>query len=99
MQSEPDEEGWVTIGKGGRKPGASKVEAAELLERRKKKKQKVEVARHDCLFSLFAGNQKSFARQASKFGRCRWGTGRPEETFWATGSENVNRKHNSELEI
>ena len=41
LQSEPDEEGWVTIGKGGRKPGASKVEAAELLERRKKKKQKV----------------------------------------------------------
>ena len=41
LQSEPDEEGWVTIGKGGRKPGASKVEAAELLERKKKKKQKV----------------------------------------------------------
>ena len=39
LQSEPDEEGWVTIGKGGRKPGASKVEAGELLE--KKKKQKV----------------------------------------------------------
>ena len=87
MQSEPDEEGWVTIGKGGRKPGASKVEAAELLERRKKKKQKVEVARYDCLFSLFAGNQISFAvslaREASKFGRC--GTGQPEETFWAIG--------------
>ena len=41
LQSEPDEEGWVTIGKGGRKPGASKVEAAELLDKKKKKKQKV----------------------------------------------------------
>ena len=41
LQSEPDEEGWVTIGKGGRKPGASKVEVAELLEKKKKKKQKV----------------------------------------------------------
>ena len=41
LQSEPDEEGWVTIGKGGRKPGASKVEAGELLEKKKKKKQKV----------------------------------------------------------
>ena len=41
LQSEPDEEGWVTVGKGGRKPGASKVEAAELMEKRKKKKQQV----------------------------------------------------------
>ena len=41
LQSEPDEEGWVTIGKGGRKPGASKLEAAELLDKKKKKKQKV----------------------------------------------------------
>ena len=40
LQSEPDEEGWVTVGKGGRKPGASKVEAAGLLEKKKKKKQK-----------------------------------------------------------
>lgn len=40
LQSEPDDEGWITIGKGGRKPGASKVDAAELLEK-KKKKQKV----------------------------------------------------------
>lgn len=39
LQSEPDDEGWITIGKGGRKPGASKVDASELLE--KKKKQKV----------------------------------------------------------
>ena len=41
LQSEPHEEGWVTIGKGGRKPGANKVEAGELLEKKKKKKQKV----------------------------------------------------------
>ena len=41
MQSEPDEDGWVTVGKGGRKPGASKVEAAELLEKKQRKKQKV----------------------------------------------------------
>lgn len=40
LQSEPDDEGWITIGKGGRKPGASKVDASELLEK-KKKKQKV----------------------------------------------------------
>lgn len=49
LQSEPDEEGWVTIGKGGRKPGASKVEAAELLER-KKKKQKVALILKLCKF-------------------------------------------------
>lgn len=41
MQSEPDEEGWVTVGKGGRKPGATKVDIVELQERKKKKKQKV----------------------------------------------------------
>lgn len=40
LQSEPDDEGWITIGKGGRKPGASKVDASELLEK-KKKRQKV----------------------------------------------------------
>lgn len=42
LQSEPDEDGWVTVGKGGRKQGASKVDAGELLEaKKKKKKQKV----------------------------------------------------------
>lgn len=36
LQSEPDEEGWVTIGKGGRKPGAKKMEATDLPVKKKK---------------------------------------------------------------
>ncbi|EDO44850.1 predicted protein [Nematostella vectensis] len=37
-RGQPDEEGWITVGKGGRKPGATKVDAAEIQEKRKKKK-------------------------------------------------------------
>ncbi|XP_028395115.1 ribosomal RNA-processing protein 7 homolog A-like [Dendronephthya gigantea] len=41
LQSEPDEEGWVTVGKGGRKSGAKKVEATDLPEKKKKKMQQL----------------------------------------------------------
>ena len=37
-QNQPDDEGWVTVGRSGRNPGAPRLDAAELQERRKKKK-------------------------------------------------------------
>jgi hypothetical protein len=40
-RGKPDEEGWITVGKGGRKPGASQVDAAELKDKKKKKKKVV----------------------------------------------------------
>lgn len=38
-RGQPDEDGWITVGKGGRKPAASQKDAAELKEKKKKKKQ------------------------------------------------------------
>jgi len=37
-RNQPDDEGWVTVGRGGRNPAAPRLDAAELQERRKKKK-------------------------------------------------------------
>lgn len=37
-QNQPDDEGWVTVGRSGRNPAAPRLDAAELQERRKKKK-------------------------------------------------------------
>ncbi|KAK3725003.1 hypothetical protein QZH41_017483, partial [Actinostola sp. cb2023] len=40
-RGQPDDEGWVTVGKGGRKPGASQIDSSELKEKKNKKKQAV----------------------------------------------------------
>ena len=37
-RNQPDDEGWVTVGRGGRNPAAPRLDAAELQERRRKKK-------------------------------------------------------------
>ena len=37
-QNQPDDEGWVTVGRSGRNPAAPRLDAAELQERRNKKK-------------------------------------------------------------
>ena len=37
-QNQPDEEGWVTVGRSGRNPAAPRLDPAELEEKRKKKK-------------------------------------------------------------
>ena len=37
-QNQPDDEGWVTVGRSGRNPAAPRLDPAELEEKRKKKK-------------------------------------------------------------
>lgn len=37
-QNQPDEEGWVTVGRSGRNPATPRLDPAELEEKRKKKK-------------------------------------------------------------
>lgn len=49
-EGQPDEEGWVTVGRRGRKPGAARIDAAEIQENKKKKKNQVRVLN---LFDLF----------------------------------------------
>jgi len=39
-QNQPDDEGWVTVGRTGRNPAAPRLDAAELQERRNKKKKR-----------------------------------------------------------
>ena len=37
-RNQADDEGWVTVGRGGRNPAAPRLDATELQERKKKKK-------------------------------------------------------------
>lgn len=37
-QNQPDDEGWVTVGRSGRNPAAPRLDAAEIQERKKNKK-------------------------------------------------------------
>ena len=40
-RGQPDEEGWITVGRGGRKPAAPRIDKKAIEEQQKKKKKKV----------------------------------------------------------